>query len=406
MSSAAEAQRTVRRLTLDQALELFTNNNLELRLARSASRQALGVAREARAFPNPVAWVTHEALSANGQTYSESYFNLSQRITLPWLYSARKGETQAIADAALAGVGADSNRIVFDVKRAFVEAAAAESRLDAVRQVRAVFRLAERSGAARFAEGDLSGYDFRRLRIERARYETLEAETAIVLSRARHRLTTALLPNATDTVLAPSDFLEGDSPPVRAADLMQHALTARPELAAVQAQLSAARASRSVGRAERLPELTLTGGYKRQSDGLDGPYFGAELPIPLWDFRGGAIDAAEAGIEAANERESLTNRLVRTDVTNTLTAYESYATRKEQIGNQLLVGTDDLLRIAQVSYDEGEMSLLELLDAANAYHLAQITAVELQAALWVSYFDLERAVGGFPNNMLQPGGGR
>ena len=102
----------------------------------------------------------------------------------------------------------------------------------------------------------------------------------------------------------------------------------------------------------------------------------------------------------------MTNRLVRTDVTNALTAYESYATRKEQIGNQLLVGTDDLLRIAQVSYDEGEMSLLELLDAANAYHLAQITAVELQAALWVSYFDLERAVGGFPSNMLQPGGGR
>jgi outer membrane protein TolC len=49
-----------------------------------------------------------------------------------------------------------------------------------------------------------------------------------------------------------------------------------------------------------------------------------------------------------------------------------------------------------VAYEEGEMELVALLDAAEATHAARTDRARLQADLWIAYFDLERALGGFP----------
>lgn len=59
-----------------------------------------------------------------------------------------------------------------------------------------------------------------------------------------------------------------------------------------------------------------------------------------------------------------------------------------------LVGdTDALLRIARVAYEEGEMTLVELFDAVDAFRVAHVIATEAIADSWVGYYDLERAVG-------------
>ena len=55
----------------------------------------------------------------------------------------------------------------------------------------------------------------------------------------------------------------------------------------------------------------------------------------------------------------------------------------------------DLLSIAQIAYDAGEMDLVALLDAADALRDAQTLEARFRADFWTSYFDLERALGGF-----------
>jgi outer membrane protein TolC len=59
----------------------------------------------------------------------------------------------------------------------------------------------------------------------------------------------------------------------------------------------------------------------------------------------------------------------------------------------------DLLTIAQVAYEANEMDLIELLDAADALREAQTLETRLRTEFWTSYFDLERAVGGFDSSM-------
>ena len=55
---------------------------------------------------------------------------------------------------------------------------------------------------------------------------------------------------------------------------------------------------------------------------------------------------------------------------------------------------DLLLSAARVSYAEGEMTLLELLDAVTASRDGRLIALRLRAEAWTAYFDLLRAIGG------------
>jgi outer membrane protein TolC len=157
--SPISGQEQVRRITLDEAVRLFNQNNLELQLSRAASEEVAGVARQARAYPNPVASVTHESLSDQGLSFSETYYTLTQPVDWPWRYRDRRKAGSQRAAAATAEVRADSARLLFELKRAYVDAGAGEAVWEILDQVTAVFRQAEQSGLARFEEGDISSFE-------------------------------------------------------------------------------------------------------------------------------------------------------------------------------------------------------------------------------------------------------
>ncbi|HUF67005.1 MAG TPA: TolC family protein [Longimicrobiales bacterium] len=391
------AAQEARRVTLEEAIRLFATNNIELRLARADAAEAAALATQAAAWPNPALVATHEPLSAGGWSYSETYLNLSQRLEWPGTRAARRESAEQGATAAAAGLAADSARLAFEVKRAWTGAAMAERAEAVLGRVTEVFREGERSADERFSGGDISLYDRGRIRVERLRYETRLAEAAIEAAAARRRLAQLIDPAGQTIEMGPADSLSGSPAAVAADRVLARALARRAEIAAAEAALASARAGASVARGERIPDVTATGGLKNQSDGLTGAFLGLSIPLPLWDRRDGAIDAADARVAAAGHRISLIRRQVESDVRRALDVYTSLAERARLYGPA--DEAVDLLDIARVAYGEGEMELIDLLDAAEALSDAQIAEIRLRADLWTSYYDLERAVGGFDGPM-------
>lgn len=393
---ARRAESPPRHVTLEEALALFNANNLELRLARAYAVETAGLARQAAAYPNPTASASHEPLSSNDAGYSESYFNLSQRIEWPSTRSARHEAAEQIALAAAARLAADSARLAKSLKEAYVEALRAEHTARILDRVTFVFRAAERNAQERLQEGDISQYEVRRIAVERARYEGGRVAADLEASAARRRLAALAAPESDDLELAPADTLAGPPPTIDASDILAGAIERRREVAAATASLDAARAEAAVARRERLPDLTATGGYKRQTDGFSGAFLGLSVPLPLWDRRGGQVAAADARAAAAEARLALTRRQVESDIRRALETYRIFAERAELLTIDVADDAADLLDIAQVAYEAGEMDLIELLDAANALREAELLEAQVRADYWTSYFDLERAVGGFP----------
>ena len=399
LPTTVTSQEPTRRVSLEEALRLFAANNLDLRLARSRRAEAAGLARQANAFPNPTAAVTHEPLSQDGQSYTETYLTLSQRFELPGKRSARAAAANRVLGAAEARMRADSARLGFAVKHAFVEAAMAEERLAITERVTGVFRLGAQSAAVREAEGDISLYDLRRLLVERTRYENRLAEALLAVSAARRSLALLILFEAEAAAeavqVAPRDPL-GVSPPEPTLDrVLEGAVSRRQEVVAARSEVEAAQAGVRLARAERIPDVTATGGSKRQSDGFRGFFLGVSIPLALFDRSGGAVEATEAQVRSAEERLALTSRQVENDLRRTIETYRSLRGRVEFLGEGLLDDDPDLLQIAQVAYDAGEMDLVQLLDGAEALWDARTARARLKADLWTAYYDLERAVGGF-----------
>jgi cobalt-zinc-cadmium efflux system outer membrane protein len=396
--SAVWGQAAPRRVTLEEALALFASNNVDLRVARAEAVEAAALARQAAAYPNPELAASHEPLSGDGRTYSETYLNLSQRLQWPGTRSARQSAAQRIAAAAAARLTADSARLAFEVKQAWLAAAFAERNVVLLERTTGVFREAERRAEERLRGGDISLYDRRRIAVERIRYENALAAATLDAARARRMLALLVVPEADELELAPADTLANAPPALDSARVMTQALNRRGEIAAAAAELEAARADARVARSGRLPDVTATGGYKRQSGGLSGAFLGLSVPLPMWDRRGGDIDAAEARIAAAAARHADAQRRVRNDVTRALLAYNSYVARIAMLGDPQAEAAD-LLTIAQVAYEANEMDLLELLDAADALREAQTLETRLRTEFWSSYFDLERAAGGLDRSM-------
>ncbi len=393
--TSVAAQEAPRRVSLEEALRLFAANNIELRLARSRQAAEAGRVRQANAFPNPTVAVTHEPLSRDGQDYSETYVTLSQRFELPARRSARAAAANGVLEAAEARLRADSARLGFRVKQAFVEAAMAEDRLDVTERVAEVFRRGARSAAVRESEGDISLYELHRLIVERTRYENRVAEARLAVSASRRALAVQILPEAEDAEVAPRDPL-GVLPPEPTLDgVLGRVMSRRQEVAAARADVEAARAGVRLARAERIPDITAIGGSKRQSDGFRGFFLGLSIPLALFDRGAGAVDATQAQARSAEDRLALTSRQVVNDLRGAIESYRSLRGRSGLLEGNVLDEDPDLLQIAQVAYDAGEMDLVQLLDAAEALWGTRIDQARLKADLWTAYYDLERAVGGF-----------
>lgn len=393
------AQWATEPVTLEEAVRLFGDNSPELALARSRLRGALGAARQGKAIPNPLASVTHEAVG----DYSESYFNMTQRVDFLWESGARRKRAGAHKSQARARFQADSARLVLELKRAYVTAWQRRELLGALGQAAGVVTEVLAAAEARFAEGDLAGYDLRRLRLERSRFARLMAVAELELEDAERLLGSFLGESDTPQRVRAGELDPVGPGPAIEGDPVALALSRRPEIVSAQAAASALRAETSLARASALSGTSVTGGFKRQSDGSDGLFVGLEVPLPFTDRKGGAVDVARAAAGEADAELALLRRAIARQVSVAVSRLESLRRQQAQLGPDGVREAEALLGIARLAYAEGEIGIVELLDAAGAFVEARTLDGEVSGGLWNAHFEVEQAVGGFPDEIESRG---
>jgi len=180
--------------------------------------------------------------------------------------------------------------------------------------------------------------------------------------------------------------------------LLALAETRRAELRVARLEREAAAAEiRLVGR-ERLPVPVVSAGLKTErtpeADGFRGLVAGVSLPLPLWDRREGAVAAAEADTRRLDAEVDAIRRQVAREIAEAVAAAEAVEAQLAALRPRIGADTEMAVRAARVAYGEGEITLVEWLDAVRAYQEAEATYVTLQAEALIRRAALERAVGG------------
>jgi outer membrane protein, heavy metal efflux system len=404
----ATAPDAVRRISLGEALQRLDSHNLELRLAREEATAADARIAAAGVLPNPALSTTREQLSGDPGVYHETILQVGQTLPLGGQRGLRREAARQMAEAATARRESTRLRLAFEVHRAYLRAAAAEADLAALTETTDVFRRVEESGRSRLAEGDISRFDQSRLQIERARYETLLARARLALMDASRELTLLVAPDSVGApaLILPSERLGDLVAAAGAADAQTALLTAagRADVRAAEAEVEAAEAVLTLQRRLRIPDVTLSGGYKHQADGYGGAVVGVSVPLPLWDRNRGGIAEAEANLAAARTRRELAFRNAESEIRRAWETRRSLEERMRLIGETLLPDSAGLLETARLAYAEGEMSLVELLDAADAYRGARESVTALVAEYLNAASELERATGRLLEPQTAPAG--
>jgi cobalt-zinc-cadmium efflux system outer membrane protein len=396
----AQGAPSPRPLTLAEARELAQRSSPELEAARHAVAAAAGRQRQAGAFPNPALSYSREQTSREGESNAQDIVSLEQPLEIGGQRGDRRAAATADHTAAEARLAAAAARVDYEVARSYATAVSSQRRAALAEAAAAAFERAGRVSQARLAGGDVSGYQHRRLALEAGRYAALSAEALVARDSAIQTL--ASLIGLADSTGRAGPLLLSDTltpaPLTQPADsFVAIALLRRPELQGAVMEAEAGAAEARLARAERIPTPTLSGGFKHErlatGVSLRGFVAGVSLPLPLWDRRGGAVDAASA--EAARreaEVAGLRRQTVR-EVRSAFSAHQALAGHLELLEAHLGDDAVRARRAAETAYAEGEIGLLEWLDAVRAYQEAETT----YATLWAEYITrraaLERATG-------------
>lgn len=387
-------------LTLRQARDLARRVSPELVAAREAMAAAAGRERQAGVFPNPTFSYQREQTSNEGQTNSQHIAAIDQPIDLGGLRSARAAAARLRRQVAEARLDVAEAQLDFDVARAYARAVAADRRVMLAQQATNAFARARTVSATRLVEGDVSGYADRRVRLEAARYAGLFAEASLARRTARLTLT-SLLSSGGDSLAERELFLE-EAPEMAVSSLTLDSLRSlavrhRAELRAVTLEAAAAAAETRLAARERLPIPVVSVGFKNE-DVIGGGDFngfvaGVSLPLPLWDRRRGAIEAAGAEARRWDAEVEVVRRRVAREVGEAAAELRVVDEQLALLAPQLGAESAAALRAAQAAYSEGEISLVEWLDAVRAYQEAESAFASLRAESLIRRAALERAVG-------------
>ena len=390
---ALRGQDDILRVTLAEALEAFAENSPALRIARAEAAEIGGRARQSRSYDNPAFSFLREDLGRSGVDYWETTAGLTQRIEWPGLTAARGRAARHAISGAGARFRADSLRLVFTLREAYVEAWLAEEAEQTIGQAATTIRVVTRAAEERLEAGDISGYETRRLRLGRIQAEKDAVDAELRTRAARRLLASLVLPEASMHELGPADAIVG-VPPAIPSESVPNALAQRPDLEAAARELDAARAGHAVAMLGWVPDPTVSLAYKEHADGFKGATVGVDLPLPVFNRAGGARDEAAARESAAISSLNLLRRLAELDLADALDRYSVARDRLRVTGEGLVTESEVVLAAARAAYDEGEMTLVEFLDATGAFRDARLSALTLRADAWIAYYNLLRAMGG------------
>ena len=298
----------------------------------------------------------------------------------------------ALVDAASLRSNDALRRARADLRLAYAQLVAAQIRERTLAASRERLRELADILSKREAAGDAAGFD--RLRAERE-VSDVEADLGVAASeRARAQAAVVAFfaaPAAPSQVVA-IGAPRGAGAAVPGIDvLLESAISARGDLGALEKEADAARFAARAADRRRIPEPEIIAGTKSSTfeGGGIGSVFTVTVPMPLFDRGKPERALAEARASQARAQADLFRMTLRAD----LEALRATVIERRQtaVRYQLsaVAGTDEIERVARVSYDAGERGILELLDAYRTGSTARVRQASLDLAVRQAEIELE-----------------
>ena len=389
MPVSARAQTVA--LTESQVVAQLGADSPRVRAAFAAVDVARADVLAAARWPNPRATFNREAVAG----VAENMFTVSQPLPMTGRRRLEVSAATARVEASASRAGSQVSRVRTDLRLAFTELWATQEREREL--IRTRDRLSELAAilGRREDAGDAAGFD--RLRADR---EVLDVDAHRALAAAERAQAQAIL---SGFLAAPAPAsIEALRPAVSAAmiptvdELMARAEASRGDLVALARERDAAGFAEQAAARRAIPEPEVVAGTKTSdaAGGDVGSIVSVHVTLPLFDRARPERAAAQARARQVSAEADVLRQTIRTQITAWRGALLERRAMAERHRTALGATTEQIERIAQVSYEAGERGILELLDAYRTGAAARVRQVELDAAVREAEIELAFVSGG------------
>ena len=242
-------------------------------------------------------------------------------------------------------------------------------------------------GEDRYKAGDLAKLDFERLDLQLAQFESDDSNAVTAMQQASLQLQVLL------GIDKPSDSFDviGNvvPPPITLTmdDLEQKALAARPDLKAAVAAVAVADAEVKLATANGTSDPTLEADYDR--NGLDNSVgLSLNIPIRIFDRNQGNKATARFTAQASRFTVIVLHNQVVSDVDQAYSGYINSKLLSDRYNGHYLAESKDVLDIARFSYENGQLALIDYLDALRDSRSVSSDALNAYQQTWIAIHQL------------------
>lgn len=371
--------------TIDDLMTLAVEKNPSLTVFKANLEASKGEVISARAYPNP----EFEVQAGVGRPIdaSESKGQYTFAIAQPLEWPNKRFYRNKAAEAAAVATGKEVDdfrlQLKAEVKKSFYQLLLNKKTLEtAAENLRIVDELLK-TVEVRVKAGEAPEFELVKAKVEkmRADKELKKARNMLAVSKASlNALLGGSLKEDFDIEGAfrvPQNRYSLDS-------LLSYAMENHPEVLRAKKDVEAKGYSLERERASVFPDVTVKGFFNKETD-KDSYGVGLSLPIPFWYQRKGEIATASAEkIKAEAEVYRAKVELAKSITEE----YQNYTIALDQIEvfeKGLLKEAAEALRIAELSYRQGESGILDFLDAQRVY-------TSTLREYYTAFFDLESSI--------------
>lgn len=248
-----------------------------------------------------------------------------------------------------------------------------------------------------FEAGEIGEIDVIKTRLEARNFETeifaLKAEMAEIMSEVYY-----LIGGIPSDSIVFKGSLDGKQSILSFSELMEQAVHNRPDVVAANHMVNAARFNMQLARSERLPNISLIAGYHnegalRPMPGLNHSYVGMIIPLQFSGLNRGELSQSIYRYEQSKLASQAVALTVENELKKSYDTYLIMAQKRKLFSEEILKDSERVRDAVLFSYQRGEVSLLELMEAQRTMNDTYMNFYQTLSDYYFSLIDLSKESG-------------
>lgn len=392
-------QTKITKLSLNEAIEIGLKNNPEVKSAIENIEAAKGRFWSGISLPQPEVAVSYEYTPVNSSlsNYSERTFELSQSFEFPSNYFLKGSKFGKEEEIAVYKLSLTERSVINQVKTSYYKVLAKQYQVKSAEENLAISEDFFKKAEIRQNVGE--GTNLEKLT---AKVQYTEAKNNLEVSRNELTSAFAELNYALgfgklsyDSNFDLTDSLVFVDHGISLEEIYNKFEETNPQIKIAELDYGITSVEKSLAWSSLLPNINLA--YFKQSRDGDNGFYGASfgLSVPIWfifDQRG-KVQEASANQSISESELQLTKNEIALRLKSSFIDHENNLKQVKLYMNEILPQAEEIYRTAIMSYDAGELTYLEYLQARQTLISSKNNYINALFNHYQSVFRIEEIIG-------------